>query len=155
MPGLKVWEKYEADGFEGSICTPPANAIYESFENEYKICPNSTGDVYCGSPLDHGLLAENDGINANGGIQFGVGSFDDIKQSLIAVFQLITLDSWSVILYNLQDWNAVNAVPALFCISLILLGSFFLLNLLLAVVMESYMTSEMKEDVRIAEELVA
>jgi hypothetical protein len=71
------------------------------------------------------------------------------------VFQLITLDSWSVILYNLQDWNAINSVPAFFCISLILLGSFFLLNLLLAVVMESYMTSEMKEDVRIAEELVA
>ena len=84
-----------------------------------------------------------------------MGSFDNIKHALIAVFQLITLDSWSVILYNLQDWNSINEVPAGFCIILILLGSFFLLNLLLAVVMESYMTSEMKEDVRIAEELVA
>ena len=63
-----MWEKYEADGFDMAICTPPENAIYGAYGNDYKICPNTTGNVYCGSPLDHGLLVEDDDIKANGAI---------------------------------------------------------------------------------------
>lgn len=55
------------------------------------------------------------------------------------------MDDWSNIMYNLQKVSPIPAIPAIFCISLILLGSFFLLNLLLAVIMESYMLSELAE----------
>jgi hypothetical protein len=45
------------------------------------------------------------------------------------------------------------ALPALFCIFLVFMGSYFLLNLMLAVVMEAYMQSEIMEGKRIADEL--
>ena len=54
----------------------------------------------------------------------------------------MTGDSWSVILYNLYDFTGSRAIPILFCIGLLLIGKYFMLNLLLAVVMESYMKSE-------------
>jgi hypothetical protein len=63
-------------------------------------------------------------------------------QAFIAVFQIITNDSWSVVLYNLQRWYSIPVVPAFYCLILIFMGTFFLLNLMLAVVMESYMESE-------------
>jgi hypothetical protein len=48
---------------------------------------------------------------------------------------------------------SVPSVAVGYCILVIFLGSFFFLNLMLAVVMESYMESEIVEGERIAEEL--
>jgi hypothetical protein len=45
------------------------------------------------------------------------------------------------------------ALPVLFCVFLVFMGSYFLLNLMLAVVMEAYMQSEIIEGKRIADEL--
>ena len=61
---------------------------------------------------------------------------------MVGVYQIITLDSWSVIYFNLQKWSYNPMIPAFFCFVLVFLGSFFLLNLMLAVVMESYLQSE-------------
>ena len=60
---------------------------------------------------------------------------------------MITLDSWTVILYNLMNQASLPHIPAFFCILLVVLGAFFLLNLMLAVVMESYMESEFREGI--------
>jgi hypothetical protein len=49
------------------------------------------------------------------------------------------------VLYNLQKYETSPALPNFFCISLIFLGTFFLLNLMLAVIMESYVLGEQKE----------
>jgi len=54
------------------------------------------------------------------------------------------MDSWTVIAYNLSDYHAAPIVPTLFCVILIFMGAFFLLNLFLAVVMESYLNGEEK-----------
>ena len=72
---------------------------------------------------------------------------------MLAVFQILTLDSWSVILYLLMGNHVLPQIPACFCIVLVFLGSFFLLNLMLAVVMEAYMDSERREGQRIDNEL--
>lgn len=56
----------------------------------------------------------------------------------------MTLDSWSNILYNLMDTFDNGFLPALFCLTIIFLGSFFLLNLMLAVIMESYISGGTK-----------
>lgn len=56
---------------------------------------------------------------------------------MFAVFQMISRDSWSVIMYNLmnggQAWMAI-----LYSHILIVFGSFFLLNLILAVIMQAF-----------------
>jgi hypothetical protein len=103
--------------------------------------------------LDHFLSLDDDHLDSNTGIQYGIGSFDNIGQSLLAVFQIITLDSWSVVAYNLADYHAAPVLPILFCVILIFMGSFFLLNLFLAVVMESYMEGELKFNEEVEEAL--
>ena len=50
---------------------------------------------------------------------------------------MVTLEGWTGIMYNLQDasqpWLAV-----LFCILVVVIGSFFLLNVILAVIMDAF-----------------
>jgi hypothetical protein len=65
----------------------------------------------------------------------------------------MTGDSWSLILYNLYIFSGSKIVPIIFCIGLLLIGKYFMLNLLLAVVMESYMESEQREAQKLKEEL--
>ena len=54
------------------------------------------------------------------------------------------MDGWTVIAYNLSDSHSAPIVPTLFCVTLVFMGAFFLLNLFLAVVMESYLNGEEK-----------
>jgi hypothetical protein len=113
---------------------------------QYSKCPADFDiDSTCGSPTDFHLSFEDDGIHLNEAIQYGIGSFDNFGQSSLAVFQIITLDNWSNIMYNLASQQICPIFAELFCIVLVFMGSFFLLNLMLAVVMESYIQSEVDE----------
>ena len=49
---------------------------------------------------------------------------------------MITLEGWTKIMYNLADSN-ISWMAILFSISLIMIGSFFLLNVILAVLAEA------------------
>jgi len=51
----------------------------------------------CASPYDQNLNISYDGLKKNKHIQFGIGSFDNIGQAMLGIYQIITLDSWSVI----------------------------------------------------------
>lgn len=69
-------------------------------------------------------------------IQYNISSFDNIFSSIMAVFQIITMDSWSLIMYNLADGSGKTSfMPIFFSVTLIIFGSYFLLNLVLAVIM--------------------
>jgi hypothetical protein len=50
---------------------------------------------------------------------------------------MITLEGWTDIMYNLSDasqaWMAIY-----FCVLLVVVGSFFLLNVILAVIMDAF-----------------
>jgi hypothetical protein len=152
-----VWPKYLVNGTSSGICTTYEQQVWpEWFVGEYQKCPeNFENNVICGSSADFGLNLTLDGLLSNSDIQYGYGSFDNFFQSMIAVFQIITLDSWTVILYNLMNQASLTQIPTLFCVSLVFLGAFFLLNLMLAVVMESYMESESRETERQEAELKA
>ena len=93
--------------------------------------------------MEEGL--ERDDLRSDSDIQFGIVDFSNIGTALLGVFQIISLDSWSTALYNLQKQGSNEFVPAIYCIMLIFIGTFFLLNLMLAVIMEQYMESEQKE----------
>ena len=58
------------------------------------------------------------------------------------MFQIITLDNWSNIMYNLADgyWSA--GVPYIFCLLLIFFGNYFMLNFMLAVVFEAFLKTD-------------
>ncbi|XP_048065164.1 voltage-dependent R-type calcium channel subunit alpha-1E isoform X4 [Megalobrama amblycephala] len=62
----------------------------------------------------------------------GITQFDNILFSILTVFQCITMEGWTTILYNTNDalgptWNWLYFIP------LIIIGSFFVLNLVLGV----------------------
>ncbi|VVC29317.1 Voltage-dependent calcium channel, alpha-1 subunit,Voltage-dependent L-type calcium channel, IQ- [Cinara cedri] len=71
-------------------------------------------------------------IEAWEGPNYGITSFDNIGLAMLTVFQCITMEGWTTILYWMNDaygvlFNWIYFVP------LIILGSFFMLNLVLGV----------------------
>lgn len=107
-------------------------------------CP---GSQVCGSPYEFGMeeLAREEVKRVQ--YNYGITTFDNIAVSMLTVFQVITMDGWTAILYNMMDSTNVVISIVYFC-SLILLGSFFLLNLILAVVQESYVNIQSEELVK-------
>lgn len=57
---------------------------------------------------------------------------------MLAVFQTITFDGWTTNLYNLMDSTNQPIAVIIFCSSIVFICSFFMLNLLLAVILERY-----------------
>uniref|UniRef100_A0A667X197 Voltage-dependent L-type calcium channel subunit alpha n=1 Tax=Myripristis murdjan TaxID=586833 RepID=A0A667X197_9TELE len=62
----------------------------------------------------------------------GITHFDNFGFAMLTVFQSITMESWTRVLYWVNDAIG-NEWPWLYFITLILLGSFFVLNLVLGV----------------------
>ncbi|KAM4635714.1 voltage-dependent N-type calcium channel subunit alpha-1B [Polymixia lowei] len=66
------------------------------------------------------------------GPNFGITNFDNILFAVLTVFQCITMEGWVDILYHTND-VAGNTWNWLYFIPLIIIGSFFMLNLVLGV----------------------
>nr|KAF6433009.1 calcium voltage-gated channel subunit alpha1 B [Molossus molossus] len=66
------------------------------------------------------------------GPNFGITNFDNILFAILTVFQCITMEGWTDILYSTND-AAGNTWNWLYFIPLIIIGSFFMLNLVLGV----------------------
>nr|UIX25865.1 voltage-gated sodium channel alpha subunit [Lymnaea stagnalis] len=98
-------------------------------DGEYIICGNLSGSGTC--PDSYICLA---GIGDNP--RFGYLSFDHFGWALLSCFQLITLDFWEDI-YN-KAIRATGPWNVIFFIIVIFFGSFYLINLMLAVVSMSY-----------------
>ncbi|CAG7728468.1 unnamed protein product, partial [Allacma fusca] len=66
------------------------------------------------------------------GPNFGITSFDNIGLAMLTVFQCITMEGWTAILYWTNDALG-SAYNWIYFVPLIVLGSFFMLNLVLGV----------------------
>ena len=69
-------------------------------------------------------------------VDYGIASFNHLGYGLVTVFQFITLEGWSKIMYNLMDSN-ISWMAVGFSVCLILIGAFFLLNVILAVLVQA------------------
>ncbi|XP_041350166.1 muscle calcium channel subunit alpha-1-like isoform X2 [Gigantopelta aegis] len=66
------------------------------------------------------------------GPNMGITNFDNFGLSMLTVFQCVTMEGWTDVLYYVND--AVGSEwPWIYFISLIIIGSFFVLNLVLGV----------------------
>jgi hypothetical protein len=95
------------------------------------ICPSGT---FCGHPRDYGISLEDDKVWERAFIQYGVSSYDNFGQALLGVFQIITTDNWSMIMFNFMDGRDPYIATVFFQLNL-LVGAFFLINMILAVIM--------------------
>lgn len=101
----------------GSLsCNPPPNPIY------------GNGTFVCGKML--------------GNPDNGKTNFDTIFYSLLIVYQSVTLEGWSIIMYWLA--NSVSVGTVVFSLVLTFIGNNVLVNLTLAVIKAKFTSQEKK-----------
>jgi len=74
----------------------------------------------------------------------GTFSFDNILLSIMNIFQMITLEGWTDMMYIVRDAEG-TIMYDLFFISCVVLGSFVILNLMIAV-QASYLDQAFDEE---------
>nr|AKH03687.1 voltage-gated sodium channel alpha subunit LNav14a21+ [Lymnaea stagnalis] len=120
--------------------------------NEIQVCGNNSGAGQCGNNTFNGT-AEYEclpGIGKNPNFDFT--SFDNFGMALLCAFRLMTQDYWES-LYHLV-LRAEGMAHCLYFVLVILLGSFYLVNLILAIVAMSY-DEQQKQDQADADEEAA
>lgn len=97
-----------------------------------------TGDIMeaahpCG--LNGFKCDESQNMECKGGWEgpnYGITNFDNFGLAMLTVFQCVTNEGWTTVMYNINDAIG-NSWPWMYFISLVILGSFFVMNLVLGV----------------------
>ncbi|XP_065351464.1 muscle calcium channel subunit alpha-1 isoform X1 [Cloeon dipterum] len=66
------------------------------------------------------------------GPNWGITNFDNFGLAMLTVFQCVTLEGWTDVLYNIQDAMG-SSWQWIYFISMVILGAFFVMNLILGV----------------------
>ncbi|XP_033021876.1 sodium channel protein type 5 subunit alpha-like [Lacerta agilis] len=106
----------------------PVNYINKSGTEEYLLCSNASDGGSCPPKYVCLKVGENP--------DFGYTSFDTFGWAFLSLFRLMTQDYWER-LYQ-QTLRATGKIYMLFFMLVIFLGSFYLVNLILAVVTMAY-----------------
>jgi hypothetical protein len=70
-------------------------------------------------------------------IMFGIPNFDHFGHAIVTIFQVLTLESWSYLMYNYSDSSGATT-SVIFYVLIVILGSFFTMNLVLAMIMDKF-----------------
>ncbi|XP_065066624.1 voltage-dependent L-type calcium channel subunit alpha-1D-like isoform X2 [Rhopilema esculentum] len=101
------------------------NTTNELYSAEPRPCSNSTN---FGRQCPPGTVCRSTWEGPN----YGITSFDNVGLAALTVFQCITLEGWTDVLYGIHDVYG-SAWPWIYFVTLIVWGSFFVLNLILGV----------------------
>ena len=98
-----------------------------------------TGLAFCGTVYDAAGLDPlyYDNIRNEELIMYGIPNFDHFGHAIVTIFQVLTLESWSYLMYNFSDANGAT-ISVIFFILIVILGSFFTMNLVLAMIMDKF-----------------
>jgi hypothetical protein len=91
----------------------------------------------CGNLADYGLDVYNDEPWNQELIFFNIVNFDNFLKAFLMLFQAITLEGWSMMMYNVMDTENPVVTFIYFCM-LVIFGSFFALQLVLGEVMRNW-----------------
>ncbi|NXU44887.1 SCN2A protein, partial [Drymodes brunneopygia] len=129
-----AFEKYVAPYFNG---TEFDWAAYINNESHF-YCPEGAKDfLLCGNSSDAGKCPEEFiCVKAGKNPDYGYTSFDTFSWAFLSLFRLMTQDYWES-LYQLT-LRAAGKSYMIFFVVVIFLGSFYLINLILAVVAMAY-----------------
>ncbi|XP_030637702.1 sodium channel, voltage-gated, type I like, alpha b isoform X4 [Chanos chanos] len=110
---------------------------YIEDERNYYFLPNRRDALLCGNASDAGQCPEGYiCIKAGRNPDYGYTSFDTFNWAFLSLFRLMTQDFWEN-LYQ-QTLRAAGKPYMVFFVLVIFLGSFYLVNLILAVVAMAY-----------------
>ena len=79
---------------------------------------------------------------------FGAGSFDNIGDGIITVFTSVTLEGWVDVMYALYHSFGANWLVSTYFVLLVVFGSFFVMNLAMAVIWDEYEAADTKNKER-------
>eukprot|EP00347_Sterkiella_histriomuscorum_P004762 403359206 len=89
------------------------------------------------------------GQNLSNGNQGPVSrqNFKDFHNSFISVFTLLTIENWNYLLFDTMYYSNIHqSVIAIYFVSWIFIGNFILLNLFLAILLDSFLVEEEEEE---------
>uniref|UniRef100_A0A8C9U785 Sodium channel protein n=1 Tax=Scleropages formosus TaxID=113540 RepID=A0A8C9U785_SCLFO len=110
---------------------------YVNDESNYYFLPNRRDALLCGNGSDAGQCPEGFlCMKAGRNPDYGYTSFDTFSWAFLSLFRLMTQDFWEN-LYQ-QTLRAAGKTYMIFFVLVIFLGSFYLVNLILAVVAMAY-----------------
>lgn len=79
---------------------------------------------------------------------YGLQSFDNIGFACLAIFTSITLEGWADLMYFLNDAFGMPYIVVTYFILLVMFGSYFLLNLTMAVIDDEYSKADAEQDAK-------
>eukprot|EP00954_Amorphochlora_amoebiformis_P005780 456168-Amorphochlora_amoeboformis.AAC.1 len=121
--------------FQGVLRQRCFNIITGEEEDSGRVCSTTGWGLYsCPTGFDCKPDSQNP--------FFGIVSFDSFPDALLQIFQTITLATWSEVLYPLMD--SVSPFVFIYFFLLILLISFFALNLMLAAIEDTFSDEQEK-----------
>ena len=141
---LAHWAKLQLDlSCSGAGLLPTALTLNASAADpvaDTGLCCDPAQTACSGASCDAGQYCVWGASNPN-----GVNSFDNILWAFITIFQCISLEGWVDNMYMLQEgmapWVVVYFIP------LILLGAFFVINLFLAVIFDSFYAAQAEQQI--------
>jgi hypothetical protein len=102
------------------------------------MCPSGQ---YCRNPSDSPIYDyKYENMNDRWYVNYGITNFDNLGRALLSVLQIVTSDTWFQQMCNLMDID-IPFFGGFFVISLMIVGQFFLLNLILAVIIFAFVKS--------------
>lgn len=111
---------------DNRICTKNGLGIHHCGETET-----------CGNPFDYDIPLENEDNANNALISYGIPNFNNLGNSMLLIMSLVSTDGWSQFMYNFIDVDH-PAIGIIYSLIMIVIGNFFLMNLILAVIMDTY-----------------
>ena len=93
--------------------------------------------TWCGAPQDYGLPLDIDDPLNNINVNFGYTTFDNIGKAALTIFTVLVFENWDYTMYNLMNSSNPYYVFVYF-ILIVLFGSFLIMNLIIAVFMNSF-----------------
>lgn len=79
------------------------------------------------------------------------GNYDSFSIAAITVFQILTMENWIAVLFDSMRGDLNKFLVCIYYISWIFLGNFILLNLFLAILLDSFLEEEDEDDIDEAE----
>ena len=130
--GKNVFTEWKILDEEGRLCKTDQDCVDMYYEGA--VC----GELYQSDLFEPRLdpLLE-DEIRNKDFIMYGIPNFDSFGNAIVTIFQVLTLESWSYLLYRYTE-SVGGMISVIFFILIVIMGSFFTMNLILAMIMEQF-----------------
>lgn len=73
------------------------------------------------------------------------GNYDNFTVAFLTAFQTLTMENWNALFYDAIRSNVMKFISGMYYISWIFIGNFILLNLFLAILLDSFLQEEEEE----------